>query len=198
MAKKNKKNKSTPSNNVNIVLPESLSTDEMQKIITNELIAAKENKEQKAKQREEEEQKQFQVAMGYKDYSDEKGLKKRILVFFNRLKIVFKFLFISKDLIQGDSATFGLLRIFIELFFWLAKVLTTWFAIFVVAYIPLQFAIKTIPDFSFIQNVLLGTYAFVSFLLSRMFRMASIEVKKSKTKIFCLVYSHSLHLLCQS
>ena len=182
MAKKNKKNKSVSSNNVNIVLPESLTADEMQKIITSALIAAEEDKEQKVKQRQEEEQKQFRVAMGYKDYSDKKGLKKRILVFFNRIKMVFKLLFVKKHLIQGDSATFGLLRIFIEMFFWLAKVLTTWFAIFVVAYIPLQFVIKTIPNFSFVQNTLLATYAFASFLLSRMFRMASIEVKKIEDK----------------
>lgn len=183
MAKKNKKNKNVaPSNNVNIVLPESLSADEMQKIITNALITAEEIKEQKSKQRQEEEQKQFRIAMGYKDHSDKKGLKKRIFIFFNRLKMVFKLLFVKKHLIQGDSATLGLLRIFIEMFFWLAKVLTTWFTIFVIAYIPLQVVIKTIPNLSFVQNILLGAYALASFLLSRMFRMASIEVKKIEDK----------------
>ena len=38
MAKKNKNIKNAPSNNVNIVLPDSLSAEEMQQIITNALL----------------------------------------------------------------------------------------------------------------------------------------------------------------
>lgn len=182
MAKKNKKNNSKQSNNVNIVLPESLSTDEIQQIIVNALLAAEETKAQKAKQQKEEEQKKFQEAMGYKDYSKSKGIKKQIQVSLNRLKMLVNLLFAPKRLIQGDSATFGLLRIFIEMFFWLAKVLTMLFTIVVAIYIPLQFISDGIQVLPVVQNVLLGVYALVSFLLSRMFRMASIEVNKIEDK----------------
>ena len=182
MAKKNKKNNGVQSNNVNIVLPESLSTDEMQKIIVNALLAAEEAKVQKAKQQKEEEHKRFQEAMGYKDYSKCKGLKKQIQVFLNRLKMLKKLLFAPKHLIQGDSATFGLLRIFIEMFFWLAKELTMLFTIATVIYIPLQFITDRIPVLPAVENVLLVVYALASFLLSRMFRMASIEVNKIEDK----------------
>lgn len=182
MAKKNKKNNSIQSNNVNIVLPEPLSTHEMQQIIVNALLAAEEAKVQKAKQRKEEEQKRFQEAMGYKDYPKSKGLKEQIQVSLNRLKMLINLLFAPKHLIQGDSATFGLLRIFIEMFFWLAKVLMMLFTIAVAVYIPLQFISDGIQVLPVVQNVLLGIYALISFLLSRMFRMASIEVNKIEDK----------------
>ena len=49
MAKKNKKNKNVaPSNNVNIVLPESLSADEIKNILVDAMLEA-ENKKQKRK-----------------------------------------------------------------------------------------------------------------------------------------------------
>ena len=66
----------------------------------------------------------------------------------------------------------------VETFFWLAKWATTLFAAIVIAYIPLQYIIEEIPVISVGQNVIFGMYAVVSFLLSRMFRMASIEVDK--------------------
>ena len=178
MAKKNKKNKNAPSNNVNIVLPDSMSAEEMQQIITNALLAVEDAKEQKAKEQKEEERKIFREAMGYKDYPHEKGLKRSFLVFCNRVKMLFKLFFAPKHLIKGDDATFGLLKMSIEIFFWVVKWAATLFAIFAIAYIPLQYTVKAIPVLPLMSNVLLGCFAFSSFLLSRMFRMASIEVDK--------------------
>lgn len=163
---------------VNIVLPDSLSAEEMQQIITNALLAVEDAKEQRATEKKEQERKNFREAMGYKDYSTEKGLKKSILVFLNRIKMIFKLLFAPKRLIKGDDATFGLLKMTVETFFWLAKWATTLFAAIVIAYIPLQYIVEAIPVISIGQNVIFGMYAVVSFLLSRMFRMASIEVDK--------------------
>lgn len=163
---------------VNIVLPDSLSAEEMQQIITNALLAVEDTKEQRATEKKEQERKNFREAMGYKDYSTEKGLKKSILVFLNRNKMIFKLLFAPKRLIKGDDATFGLLKMTLEIFFWLAKWATTLFAAIVIAYIPLQYIVEAIPVISIGQNVIFGIYAVVSFLLSRMFRMASIEVDK--------------------
>ena len=59
MAKKNKNNKNAPSNNVNIILPDSLSAEEMQQIITNALLAVEDAKEQNAKEQKEQERKNF-------------------------------------------------------------------------------------------------------------------------------------------
>lgn len=178
MAKKNKNTKNVPSNNVNIVLPDSMSAEEMQHIITNALLAVEAAQEQKAKEQKEQERKNFREAMGYKDYSTEKGLKKSILVFLNRIKMIFKLLFAPKHLIKGDDATFGLLKMSIEIFFWVAKWAATLFTVFAIAYIPLQYIVEAIPVLPIMSNVLWGCFAFSSFLLSRMFRMASIDVDK--------------------
>ena len=178
MAKKNKNNKNTPSNNVNIVLPESMSAEEMQQIITNALLSVENAKEQKVKEQKEQECANFREAMGYKDYPNEKGLKRKILIFLNRVKMIFKLFFAPKHLIKGDDATFGLLKMSVKMFFWVAKWAATLFAMCAIAYIPLQYIVEAIPVLPIMSNVLLGCFAFSSFLLSRMFRMASIEVDK--------------------
>lgn len=184
MAKKNKNTKNVPSNNVNIVLPDSMSAEEMQRIITNALLAVEDAKEQKAKEQKEQDRKNFREAMGYKDYPNEKGLKRKILIFLNRVKMIFKLFFAPKHLIKGDDATFGLLKMSIETFFWVAKWASTLFTVFAIAYIPLQYIVEAIPVLPIMSNVLLGCFAFSSFLLSRMFRMASIEVDKIEDKSF--------------
>ena len=92
--------------------------------------------------------------------------------------MIFKFFFASKHLIKGDDATFGLLKMSVEMFFWIAKWAATLFAMFAIAYIPLQYIVESIPGLPIMSNVLLGAFAFSAFLLSRMFRMASIEVDK--------------------
>ena len=173
--KEQKQSASTP---VNIVLPDSLSSEEMQQIITNALLAVEDAKEQKAKEQKEQERANFREAMGYKDYPHEKGLKRSFLVFCNRIKMLFKLFFAPKHLIKGDDATLGLLKMSIEIFFWVAKWAATLFTVFAIAYIPLQYIVESIPVLPIMSNILLGCFAFSSFLLSRMFRTASIEVDK--------------------
>ena len=173
-----KEQKQSTSMPVNIVLPDSLSAEEMQQIITNALLAVEDAKEQKAKEQKEQDRKNFREAMGYKDYPHEKGLKRSFLVFCNRVKMLFKLFFAPKHLIKGDDATFGLLKMSIEIFFWVAKWAATLFTVFAIAYIPLQYIVEAIPVLPLMSNILLGVFAFSAFLLSRMFRMASIEVDK--------------------
>lgn len=174
-SKEHKQSASTP---VNIVLPDSMSAEEMQQIITNALLAVEDAKEQKAKEQKEQDRKIFREAMGYKDYPHEKGLKRSFLVFCNRVKMLFKLFFAPKHLIKGDDATFGLLKMSIEIFFWVAKWAATLFTVCAIAYIPLQYIVEAILVLPIMSNVLLGCFALSSFLLSRMFRMASIEVDK--------------------
>ncbi len=193
MAKKSKKNKRESNTNVNIVLPNTLSSDEMQQIIANAILSAEEASKQRVLDQKEKEQDAFRKAMGYKDYSNEKGLKKHILVFFNRTIMLLKLLFAPKHYIQGDAATFGLLKLFIEAFFWLAKAFTTLFALLLIVYMPLQFIVETIPTLSFSQNFLIVSIAFIAFVLSRMLRMASVEVDKleDRTLLFGIFASVS-------
>lgn len=157
--KASKEHKQSASVPVNIVLPDSLSAEEMQQIITNALLAVEDAKEQKAKEQKEQDRKEWEETVGK-----------------NPIKRFFKILFLPKKHIKGDKTTFVLLKMFIEMFFGLAKILTLLFSVFAIVYIPLQYVIDAIPNMSIGQNVILGLYAILSFLFSRMFRMASIEV----------------------
>lgn len=159
-------------------MSDSLNSEEIQKIITNSLLAVEDAKAQKIAEQKEIERKELRKFMGYKEHDDKKGFKKKLFVFFNRTKIVFKFFFVPQHLIKGDDATFGLLKISLEMFFLFAKIVTTLLSIGIIAYILLQCIIKDIPTLSVIQNILLGLFVVPLFLFSRMFRMASIEVNK--------------------
>lgn len=156
--KKQKESASTP---VNIVLPDSLSTEEMQQIITNALLAVEDAKEQKVKEQKEQERKEWEETVGN-----------------NPIKRFFKILFLPKKYIKGDKTTFALLKVFVGMFFGLAKIFTLLFSIAAIAYIPMQYAIDALPNMSIGKNIMLSLYAVLSFLFSRMFRMASIEVDK--------------------
>lgn len=157
-AKEQKQSTNVP---VNIVLPGSMNAEEMQQIITNALLAVEDTKAQKAKEQKEQERKEWEETVGN-----------------NPLKRFFKILFLPKKYIKGDKTTFALLKVFVGMFFGLAKILTLLFSIFAIAYIPLQYVIAGISDLSIGQNIILAVYAVLSFLFSRMFRMASIEVDK--------------------
>ena len=159
--KTSKEQKQLASTPVNIVLPDSMSAEEMQQIITNALLAVEDAKEQKAKEQKEQERKEWEETVGN-----------------NPIKRFFKILFLPKKYIKGDKTTFALLKMFIKVFFGLATILTLLFSVFAIVYIPLQYVINAIPNLSIGQNVILGLYAILSFLFSRMFRMASIEVDK--------------------
>ena len=157
-AKEQKQSTNMP---VNIVLPDSMSAEEMQQIITKALLAVEDAKAQKAKEQKEQERKEWEETVGN-----------------NPLKRFFKILFLPKKYIKGDKTTFALLKVFVGMFFGLAKILTLLFSIFAIAYIPLQYVIAGISDLSIGQNIILAVYAVLSFLFSRMFRIASIEVDK--------------------
>lgn len=157
-AKEQKQSTNVP---VNVVLPDSMSAEEMQQIITNALLAVEDTKEQKAKKQKEQELKEWEETVGN-----------------NPIKRFFKILFLPKKYIKGDKTTFALLKVFVGMFFGLAKILTLLFSIFAIAHIPLQYVIAEIPNLSIGQNIILAVYAVLSFLFSRMFRMASIEVDK--------------------
>ena len=157
-AKEQKQSTNVP---VNVVLPDSMSAEEMQQIITNALLAVEDTKEQKAKKQKELELKEWEETVGN-----------------NPIKRFFKILFLPKKYIKGDKTTFALLKVFVGMFFGLAKILTLLFSIFAIAHIPLQYVIAEIPNLSIGQNIILAVYAVLSFLFSRMFRMASIEVDK--------------------
>lgn len=162
MAKERKKKKAQqPTAPLNVALPSGISAEEMQYIIAKAMVEAEELKEQKKNEQREKEREEWEKTVGK-----------------NPFKRFFRVLFMSKKHIKGDKTTFALLKMFIEMFFGLAMILTLLFSISAIVSIPLQYVIDAMPKMSVGENVLLGLYALVSFLFSRMFRIASIEIDK--------------------
>lgn len=178
MAKKNKKNKSVaPSNNLNIVLPETLSADEMKNILVEAMFEVEKRKADAEQEKAEKELKDWRDSLGIKEYPKDAKIRFRnVKQFFNTFGAFFRLSFISKKKIKGDRATTGLLKFFLAIIFDLAKfVLTVWSALLMLS-IPLQYIVDSIPVLSIPQNILVFCFAVVSFVLSRLFRIASVEI----------------------
>ena len=168
MAKKNKKNKSvTPSNNVNIVLPESLSADEMKNIFVEAMLEVEKRKSEVEKEKADKNLKEWRYSLGIKEYpKDDKIRFRSVKQFFNTFGAFFRLSFISKKKIKGDRATTGLLKFFLAIIFDLAKfALTVWSALLMLS-IPLQYIVNSIPVLSIPQNIFVFCFAILSFILS--------------------------------
>lgn len=177
MAKKNKKNKSMPSNNVNIVLPNSLSADEIKSILVEAMLEVENKKAEVEKEKADKDLKEWRESLGIKEYpKDAKILFRNVKQFFNTFGAFIRLSFISKKKIKGDRATTGLLKFFLAIIFDLAKFVLTVLSALLMLSIPLQYIVDSIPVLSIPQNILVFCFAVVSFVLSRLFRIASVEI----------------------
>jgi hypothetical protein len=120
--------------------------------------------------------------MGYNEHEDKKGIIKKLFVSCNRVKVCKNLLFLPKELINGDTTTFNLLKLFVSGSFSLAKWITLLFPISVVVYIGYQCISNFGLQILSFDNITLISYGFLSFLLSRLFRMAAIEVDKMEDR----------------
>lgn len=158
--------------------PAGMSSDEMQHVIAMAIVEAEEIKERKKQEQKEAERKEWRETIRYKEYDDKCKLWRGIKTFFNRLKCFCKVCVLPKKKIQGDRASFSLMLLFLQSFFVLAK----WLLVFVtiasagVGIYTLCTSPVLSPDWvASIYNIVA---AIPLFLLSRLFRMASIEVEK--------------------
>lgn len=184
MAKKNKKNKSVaPSNNVNIVFPESLSADEIKNILVDAMLEVENKKSEAQKDKADKDLKEWRESLGIKEYPKDAKIRfRKAKQFFNTFSAFFKLSFISKKKIKGDRATTGLLKFFLAIIFDLAKfALTVWSALLVLS-IPLQYIVDSITILTIPQNILVFCFAILSFILSRLFRIASVEIENIDDK----------------
>ena len=117
MAKKNKKNKSVaPSNNVNIVFPESLSADEIKNILVDAMLEVENKKSEAQKDKADKDLKEWRESLGIKEYPKDAKIRfRKAKQFFNTFSAFFKLSFISKKKIKGDRATTGLLKFFLAI-----------------------------------------------------------------------------------
>lgn len=183
MAKKNKKNKNASSNNVNIVLPESLSADEMKNIFVEAMLEVEKRKSKVEEEKAAKELKEWQDSIGVKFYPKEKKIRFRWFKrTWNDIVVFFKMCFVSKDKIKGDRATTGLLKFFLGLIFELVKAALVLCSIALATFIPLQYLIDGITPLKVQENIFIGGFAILIFMLSRLFRIAGFEIEKIDDK----------------
>lgn len=183
MAKKNKKNKCTPNNNVNIVLPESLSADEMKKILVEAMLEVEQRKTEGAQEIAEKELKEWQENLGLKEYPDNKNIKfLKLKRFWNFICVFLKFSFVSKNKIKGDRITTILLKFFLTAIFDLAQLALTVLSVVLIIFIPIQYIDESVTLLSLSQNFFVFCVAFAIFMLSRFFRISSAEIDRIDDK----------------
>lgn len=184
---KKKDRKKQQKENQNRIAPDNVnsnlfSAEEMQHVIAKAIVEAEEIKVQKINEQKEKERQELRAAMGYNEHEDKKGIIKKLFLSCNRVKVCKNLLFLPKELINGDTTTFNLLKLFVSGSFSLAKWITLLFPISVVVYIGYQCISNFGLQILSFDNLTLISYGFLSFLLSRLFRMAAIEVDKMEDR----------------
>ncbi len=163
---------------ISIVLPDSLSAKEMQHIIAQAIVEAEEIKEQNGQAKKEKALKQWRSDIGYKEYDDKCRLWRGVKTFFNRLKCFAKVCFLPQKKIQGDRASFSLMQMFLHIFFILVKWLLVLATISSAGVGIYSLCTSPVLSTDWIVSLYSTVIAIPLFLLSSLFRMASIEVEK--------------------
>lgn len=121
---------------------------------------------------------EWRVSVGYKEHNKKKGLLKHLFRFCNRAKVVLNIMFISKKKHIATSPTSafiqGLTSLFFTLCCWGFTLLAIAFAVAMVYHPDMTFAFK--------EYFTLGSFAVLSFMLSRVFRLMAIEIDQMSNR----------------
>ncbi len=137
------------------------------KIIVNALTEYDKQKQEAAKVEKEKERETAEAKLG------EKGNK-------GKFRAVLKILFRPKKYAKNMNAGAGLVRAALYAFYKLVELITLICAILFLAVIPLQYCIPSVVPMKWYLSVVSGVWSITLLLLSRMFRIAAIEVDEVK------------------
>lgn len=182
MSKKKKIKKKQNKPEINTQLPPSVNCEDLQRIIANAIVEADEIKEANRRKRQESELKEWHAAIGYKEFEDKNAIFRILKTVWNRFCSIVRICFISKDKIKGDRFSFGLIKLFLEITFSGAKWLLTILAICAAVLLFVHYVVPSVMDTSALKPVSVLEIGLLSFLLSRVCRLASIEVEKTEDR----------------
>ncbi|MCM1488403.1 MAG: hypothetical protein NC203_08560 [Firmicutes bacterium] len=173
-SQKNQKKKSISNNirPINITPPENMTSEEFQHIIANAILEAEYIKEQRMIKQKEKEKSDWREKIGVKKN------KNKIKDIINMIKVLFKISFIPKKNIKGDSITIGLLKFFLSLFFDIVSVFLLIIGLYLIFIIHFQHLIIDTSKLTIFANIISVLYGLLILVLSRMFRIASIETEQ--------------------
>lgn len=168
MGKKKQKQKSQKKvDNVKTDTLMSIDDERITKIIANALTEYDRQKQKAAKEEAEKERKTAEAKLGIKG---NKG----------KFRAVLKILFCPKKYAKNMNAGVGLVRVALYTFYKLVELIVGLCAILFIAVIPLQYCIPSVVPMKWYLNVVSGVWGITLLLLSRMFRIAAIEVDEVK------------------
>lgn len=137
------------------------------KIIVNALAEYDRQKQKAAKEEAEKERKTAEAKLGIKG---NKG----------KFRAVLKILFRPKKYAKNMNAGVGLVRVALYTFYKLVELINLICAVLFLAVIPLQYFIPSVVPMKWYLSVVSGVWGITLLLLSRMFRIAAIEVDEVK------------------
>lgn len=141
--------------------------ERISKIIVNALTEYDKQKQEKAKFENEAKLKADEKRLGI---NGNKG----------KFRAVLKILFRPKKYAKNMNAGAGLVRVALYAFYKLVELLVGLCAILFIAVIPLQYCIPSVVPMKWYLSVVSGVWGMTLLLLSRMFRIAAIEVDEVK------------------
>ena len=97
-----------------------------------------------------------------------------------KIRAVLKILLRPKKYAKNMNAGAGLVRVALYAFYKLVELITLICAILFLAVIPLQYCIPSVVPMKWYLSVVSGVWGIMLLLLSRMFRIAAIEVDEVK------------------
>ena len=173
---KKKKNKAGTSMPVNIVLPNSMSADEMKHIIADGLMEFEERKKWQEREEKIQRNKEWQRVIGLKDFSNVKKPLRWWLQFWNAVKVFKNICFISEKHVKGDAVTFGIMQTVLELFFGLLSAILLLFSVALIWVVPILYLFSNVLSVSGEAVAIGSLYGMSAFIFSIMFRVARLEI----------------------
>ena len=153
--------------NVKIDNLTTLDDERITKIIVNALTEYDRQKQEAARVEKEKEKETAEAKLG------KKGNK-------GKFRAVLKILFRPKKYAKNMNAGAGLVRAALYAFYKLVELITLICAILFLVVIPLQYYIPSVVPMKWYLSVVSGVWSITLLLLSRMFRIAAIEVDEVK------------------
>lgn len=166
----------------NVIMPETFDYQKFADAIVVAQLKAKEKEDELNKQKSKEANIEWQKIIGYKEYiDDKKWLIKRLHKLKNVVVVFFHMLFFKKKNAKYDVATFAILKLFLSALFGIFKFLLYLFSIGLLVSSFYSFAEK-----AFVFSGIPLCYAFLSFMIARLIRIAQFEVENMNEREYLI------------
>ena len=153
-----------------------MSVDELQHMIANAIMEAEDMKAKREADRKAEELAEWHKAIGY-DKS-----KTGIAKVWNGFSSTVMAMFVPKKYINGDRTSTALIQLLLNSCFQVLRFICSILMLLLIVTIPLSFTSSLIPRLNWSQIVFCILMSILMLMISRLFRIASIEAEKMEDR----------------